>query len=192
MVTREPTPMSELLADKSTKGGNSPQSGGSAWAALTAPGAGPIWDKTAVEARFDPNQDSSKLGTAISKQVPLSDQYSLMAVERLERHPAGHHAGARHSRPRPTRSYETDQSAKLSTGDTGPSVAAGQSLSSSADKWLRKIGAAQKLFDGVPISGSVGETAQGVDQQEHQCGPQEKLVSGAFLGASCAFCPPRQ
>jgi len=99
MVTREPTPMSELLADKSTKGGNSPQSGGSAWAALTAPGAGPIWDKTAVEDRFDPNQDSSKLGTAISKQVPLSDQYSLMAVERLERHPAGHHAGARHSRP---------------------------------------------------------------------------------------------
>ena len=69
--------MSELLAEKAANGGNLPQSGGSAWAAITAPGAGPVWDKTAVEARVDPGAEQSKLGTSLSKSVPLSDQYSL-------------------------------------------------------------------------------------------------------------------
>ncbi|UCF54557.1 MAG: hypothetical protein JSV48_10075, partial [Bradyrhizobium sp.] len=34
-------------------------------------------------------------------------------------------------------------------------------LSSTDDKWLRKVGAEQKLFDDVTVSGSVGETPQG-------------------------------
>jgi hypothetical protein len=168
-VTREPATMSELLAEKSTNGGNLPQSGGSAWAAITAPGAGPIWDKIAVEARVDPNQEQSKLGTAISKQVPLSDQYSLTLSN-------GYNVTQQGVLPvpgiaaRPTRSYETDQSAKLSIGDTGASVTAGQTLSSTDDKWLRKIGAEQKLFDGVTVSGSVGETAQGATSKSITAG----------------------
>jgi hypothetical protein len=43
-------------------------------------------------------------------------------------------------------------------------------LSSADDKWLRKIGAEQKLFDGVSISGSVGETAQGVTNKSLTAG----------------------
>jgi hypothetical protein len=168
-VTREPATMSELLAEKSSNGGNLPQSGGSAWAAITAPGAGPIWDKTAVEARVDPNQEQSKLGTAISKQVPLSDQYSLTLSN-------GYNVTQQGIVPvpglatRPTRSYETDQAAKLSIGDTGTSVTAGRSLSSTDDRWLGKIGAEQKLGDGVTISGSVGETAQGVTNKSITAG----------------------
>src|SRR5206468_3633339 len=46
-VVREPTTMSELLSDKLANGGNAPQSSGTAWAAATAPGVGPIWDKAA-------------------------------------------------------------------------------------------------------------------------------------------------
>ena len=61
----------------------------------------------------------------------------------------------------PQRNTETDQSAKLSVGDTGTSFIAGRTLSSSDDKWLGKIGAEQKLFDGVTVSGSIGETAAG-------------------------------
>ncbi|MGE5157568.1 MAG: hypothetical protein ACM3OF_05405, partial [Gemmatimonas sp.] len=53
--------------------------------------------------------------------------------------------------------------AKLEIGDTGTSLVAGQSLSSSSDdKWLRTFGAEQKLADGVTISGAIGETAPGV------------------------------
>ena len=47
-VAREPTTMSELLAEKTANGGTVPQSSGTAFAAITAPGAGSIWDKTAV------------------------------------------------------------------------------------------------------------------------------------------------
>jgi hypothetical protein len=159
-VAPEPTTMSELLAEKSVNGGNLPQSGGTAWAAITAPGAGPVWDRTAVEARVDPNQEQSRLGTTISKSVPLDQQYSLTLQN-------GYNVTQQGIVPvpgivsRPTRSYETDQSAQLSITDTGTSVTAGQTLSSTDDKWLRRIGAEQKLLDGVSVSGSIGETSQG-------------------------------
>jgi hypothetical protein len=76
-VASEPRTMSELLAQKATNGGNLPQSSGSAWAAATAPGAGAIWDKTAVEARVDPGAEQSKLGASLIKSVPLSGDTSL-------------------------------------------------------------------------------------------------------------------
>ncbi|MBN8988228.1 MAG: hypothetical protein J0H42_08280 [Rhizobiales bacterium] len=151
----------ELLSEKLANGGSVPQSSGTAWAAITAPGVGSIWDKTSVEARIDPGADQSRLGTSLSKSLPLNEQYSLtlqngynliqqgfVPVPGIVNHPA--------------RSYETDQSARLSLTDTGTSFMAGQTLSSAEDKWLRRVGAEQRLFDGITISGSVGETPSGV------------------------------
>jgi hypothetical protein len=152
---------SQLLDEKLANGGNEPQSSGTAWAAITAPGVGPIWDKTAVEARVDPSQDQSKLGTSLSKSLPLNQQYSLTLQN-------GYNVIQQGIVPvpgipgRPVRNYETDQSVKLSIAETGTSFIAGQSLSSTEDKWLRKIGAEQKLFGGVSISGSIGETPLGI------------------------------
>jgi hypothetical protein len=160
-VTRQPTTLSELLSEKLANGGSEPQSSATAWAAITAPGVGSIWDKTAIEARVDPGQEQSKIGTSLSKSLPLNEQYSLtlqngyniiqqgiVPVPGLVAHPL--------------RNYETEQSAKLSIAETGTSFIAGQSLSSTDDRWLRKIGAEQKLFGGVSISGSIGETAFGI------------------------------
>jgi hypothetical protein len=136
------------------------QSSGTAWAAITAPGVGSIWDKTAIEARVDPGQEQSKLGTSLSKTVPLSEQYSLTLQN-------GYNVIQHGIMPVPgvtahsTRNYEVDRSAKLSITDTGTSFIAGQSLSSTDDKWLSKVGAEQKLFDGVTISGTIGETPLG-------------------------------
>ena len=70
----------------------------------------------------------------------------------------------------PARSYETDQSARLSIVDTGTSFIAGQTLSTSDDKWLRKVGAEQKLFEGVTISGSIGETPSGAASKSLSAG----------------------
>jgi len=159
-VTRQPSTMSELLSEKVANGGSEPQSSGTAWAAITAPGVGSIWDKTAVEARVDPSQDQSKLGTSLSKSLSLSDQYSLTLQN-------GYNVIQQGTVPVPglagrtTRNYETGQSAKLSIAETGTSFSAGQTLSSADDKWLRKIGAEQKLFGGVSISGSISETPLG-------------------------------
>jgi hypothetical protein len=70
----------------------------------------------------------------------------------------------------PSRNFQTEQSAKLSIADTGTSFIAGQSLSSTDDKWLRKIGAEQKLFDGVSVTGSIGETPLGVTNKSLSAG----------------------
>ncbi len=160
---------SEQLSEKLANGGSLPQSSGTAWAAITAPGVASIWDKTSVEARVDPGSEQSKLGTSLSKSLPLSEQYSLtlkngynliqqgiVPVPGIISHPA--------------RSYETDQSARLSIADTGTSLIAGQTLSTSDDKWLRKVGAEQKLFDGVTISGSIGETPSGAANKSLSAG----------------------
>ena len=168
-VIRQPTTMSELLSEKAANGGSEPQSSGTAWAAMTAPGIGSIWDKTAVEARVDPNQDKSKLGTSLSKSLPLNEQYSLTLQN-------GYNVIQQGLVPvpgiaaHPSRNYQTDQSAKLSIADTGTSFMAGQTLSTADDKWLRKIGAEQKLFDGVSISGSIAETPQGASNRSISAG----------------------
>jgi hypothetical protein len=160
---------SEALSEKLANGGNAPQSSATAWAAITAPGVASVWDKTAVEARLDPTQEQSKLGTSLSKSVPLSEQYSLTLAN-------GYNLIQQGIVPvpgivsRPVRSYETDASAKLSILDTGTSFMAGQTLSTNDDKWLRKIGAEQKLFDGVTVSGSVGETLTGATNKSISAG----------------------
>ena len=160
---------SEVLSEKLANGGSLPQSSGTAWAAITAPGVASIWDKTAVEAHVDPGSEQSKLGTTLSKSLPLSEQYSLTLQN-------GYNLIQQGIVPvpgivsRPARSYETDQSAKLSITDTGTSFMAGQTLSTNDDKWLRKVGAEQKLFDGVTISGSIGETAAGTANKSLSAG----------------------
>jgi hypothetical protein len=159
-VTPEPTTMAELVAEKAANGGAVPQSSGTAWAAITAPGAGSIWDKTAVEARIDPGQDQSKLGTSVSKSVPISEQYSLTLQDGYSMVQQGI-VPVPGMIAHPARNYETEQSAKLNADETSTSFTAGQTLSSNDGKWLRKFGAEQKLSDGVSLSGSVGETAQG-------------------------------
>ncbi|MGY3695939.1 hypothetical protein ACVIGA_006019 [Bradyrhizobium sp. USDA 3240] len=151
---------SEQLAERLANGGSLPQSGGSAWASVSAPGVASIWDKTSVEARVDPGADQSKIGTSLSKSVPLSEQYSLTLQ-------SGYNLIQQGFVPvpgiigNPSRSYDADQSARLSVTDSGTSITAGQTLSTSDDRWLRRVGAEQKLFDGVTVSGSVGETPQG-------------------------------
>jgi hypothetical protein len=160
---------SDLLRQKFASDAPPSQSTGTAWAAITAPGLGSIWDKTAVEARVDPSQEQSKLGTSLSKSLPLSEQYSLTLQN-------GYNVIQQGVVPvpgipgRPARNYETDQSARLSITDTGTSFIAGQTLSSADDRWLHKIGAEQKLFGDISISGSIGETTLGTSNKRLTAG----------------------
>jgi hypothetical protein len=169
-VTRPPQTMSEILSEKAANGGNVARDSGSAWAAITAPGVGSVWDKTSVEARVDPTQDQSKLGTSLSKSLPLGDQYSLTLQNGYNVIQQGTPAIPGIAGRPTNRNYEVDRSAKLSITDTGTSLIAGQSLSSADDKWLGKIGAEQKLFGGVTISGSIGETVQGTANKSLSAG----------------------
>ena len=167
-VARQGTTTSEQLSERLANGGSLPQSGGSAWASITAPGVASVWDKTSVEARVDPGADQSKIGTSLSKQVPLSDGYSVTLQNGINMTQQGV-VPVPGIVSRPTRSYDADQSAKLSVNDTGTSITAGQT-STFDDKWLRRVGAEQKLLDGVTVSGSIGETAQGTTSKSISAG----------------------
>jgi hypothetical protein len=167
VARQQPSSAGEALQQKITTGEQ--QSAGSAWAAMTAPGVGSIWDRTAIDARIDPSQEQSRFGTSLSKSVPLGEQTSLslqngssVTQQGIAAIPGitGHQA----------RNYAMDQSARLSLADTGTSFVAGQTLSSADDKWLRKIGAEQKLFGGVSVSGSIGETLQGTANKSISAG----------------------
>jgi hypothetical protein len=165
-VVRQPATLAELLAEKATNGGSEPQSSGTAWASVSAPGVGSIWDKTTVEARIDPSQDQGKLGTSLSKSLTLSQQYSLSLQNGYSMTqgfaPLPGSAGRT--------SYGTEQSAKLGITDTGTSFSAGQTLSTADDKWLRKIGAEQKIVGGFNISGSIAETPLGIANKSVSAG----------------------
>lgn len=165
-VVRQPSTLSELLAEKAANGGNEPQSSGTAWASATAPGVGSIWDKTTVEARVDPSQDQGKLGTSLSKSLTLGEQYSLTLQNGYNMTqglaPIPGSAGRA--------IYGTEQSAKLGITDTGTSFSAGQTLSTVDDRWLRKIGAEQKIVGGFNISGSIAETPLGIPNKSVSAG----------------------
>lgn len=165
-VVRQPQTLAELLAEKATNGGNEPQSSGTAWASASAPGVGSIWDKTTVEARIDPSQDQGKVGTSLSKSLTLSEQYSLSLQNGyiMTQGFAPTPGSAGHS------IYGTEQSARFGITDTGTSFSAGQSLSTADDKWLRKIGAEQKIVGGVNISASIAETPLGISNKSVTAG----------------------
>ena len=163
------TTSADLLRQKISPNAAPENSSGSAWAAITAPGVGSLWDKTSVEARVDPGSEQGKLGTSISKSVPLSDAYSLTLQNRYDVIQQGL-VPVPGIPAHPSRNTETDQSARLAIGDTGTSFTAGRTLSSSDDKWLGKVGAEQKLFEGVTISGSIGETPGGATNKSFSAG----------------------
>jgi hypothetical protein len=165
-VVRQPSTLAELLAEKASNGGNDPQSSGTAWATVSAPGVGSIWDKTAVEARVDPAQDQGKLGASLSKSLAFGDQYSLTLQN-------GYNVTQGFA-PMPGATghaiYGTEQSARLGITDTGTSFSAGQTMSTVDDKWLRKIGAEQKIVGGFNISGSIAETPLGIANKSISAG----------------------
>ena len=146
------------------------QSAGSAWAGMTAPGVGTIWDKTTFEARINPSTDQTTFGTAISKSLPLgSNQYALSMqsgynlIQQGHTPLAGLTGGA-------TSNLAIDNSAKLDFLGTGTSLMAGQTLSTADDRWLGHVGAEQKLFGGVSVTGSISETAEGYAERSLKAG----------------------
>ncbi len=161
--------MADSLSDKMLSGETPKSSTGTAWATMTGPGLPHIWDKTAVDLSMDGGSDQGKLSTTLSRSVPIAgDAYSLILQNAY-----------RLSQPAPTpltssaesRTLEIERSAKFSVNQTGTSVVAGQTLSSNDDKWLGRVGAEQKLFGDVTVTGSVNETLRG---------PANKALTAGF------------
>jgi hypothetical protein len=144
--------------DQSLAGAVPDQSTGTAWATVTAPGLeAPFgWDKTSIETRIDPSQGQSKLGTTLSRAVPVGEDISLTVQNGVSvTRPLPNAAGQGHS-------WASSQALRFNVLPTDTSVSVGADVSSTDDKWLRTLSAEQKLFGGpVSVTGSVSETPAG-------------------------------
>ncbi len=166
--------------EKLLPGAAAHSSSGAAWASVTAPAldAPAGWDKATIDARFDSLNDERKLGTTISKSVPLNDRFSVTLQNGYSMtqsqatistvtgpgtiggtHPYG-----------TSQSFSSDNMAKLNLLPTGTSLSVGTAMSTIDEKWLRSIGAEQKLFDGISVKGSVSETATGAPDRSISAG----------------------
>jgi hypothetical protein len=152
-------PAVEFQPEQLLAGAVPDQSTGVAWANVNAPGLDmPLgWDKTVIETRLDPSQEQGKLGTILSRSVPVGENFAVtlqngVSVTRTLPSPA---------QP-PSQIWASSQALQLNLLPTDTSVSLGTSVSSTDDKWLRSLSAEQKLFGGpFSVTGSVSETASG-------------------------------
>ena len=134
------------------------QSSGVAWATVTAPGLTSALglDKAAVETRLDPSQEEGKVGTTLSRSVPVGDEVSVTLQNGVSM------TRTLPTVPAPSHSWASSQALRFNILPTDTSVAVGADLSSTDDKWLRNLSAEQKLFGGpFNVTGAVSETAEG-------------------------------
>ena len=144
----------QLLADSVQE-----QSTGVAWANVTAPGLeSPLgWDKTSIETRLDPAQEQGKVGTTLSRSVPIGSDVSVTlqngySVTRTLPSPA----------TAASQSWATSQALRFNLLPTDTTLSLGAAISSSEEKWLRSLSAEQKLFGGpLNVTGAVSETGAG-------------------------------
>ena len=126
---------------------------------MTAPGLDTAlsWDKAAIETRLDPSQEQGKLGTTLSRSVPVSDDVALTLQNGVSVTRTLPSAG----QP-PSHSWASSQAVRFNILPTDTTVSLGADISSADEKWLRTLSAEQKLFGGpVSVTGSVSETPAG-------------------------------
>jgi hypothetical protein len=156
--TKPAIPAATFQPEPLTAGAVPDQSTGVAWATVTAPGMqAPLgWDQTSIETRIDPSQERSKLGTTLSRAVPLGDDVALTWQNGISMtHSLPNASGQAHG-------WASSQALRFNFLPTDTSVSLGADISSSDDKWLRTLSAEQKLLGGpFSVTGSVSETAAG-------------------------------
>jgi hypothetical protein len=155
-------------------------SSGAAWANLTAPGPVPLaWDKTSVDARVDPLHEQSRLGTTLSRTVPIDKNMSMTlqngyaVTQSLTNTPVQQpfdpfaipaprpSPGAGNVMPAP-QIWSNEDAVRLNLSSTGTTLSVGAKVQSTDEHWLRSLSAEQKLFDGpISVTGALTETPTG-------------------------------
>jgi hypothetical protein len=156
---REGTPHAEVRPGHGLPGARPEQAVGVAWANITAPGL-MAWDKTALETRVDPYQQT-RVGMTLSRSMPVNSDVSLTLQNSfawiqplLEGAPiVAHGSSGQVEGSHAVRFTFLPLHTTLSVGATG---------STAEDGWRRSLSAEQRLFGGpVSITGAVSETATG-------------------------------
>jgi hypothetical protein len=136
------------------------QTVGVAWATITAPGL-MAWDRTAIETRIDPYQES-RLGVTLSRSMPVGSDVSMTLQNSLAWSQAllqeapilAHGSGAQ--------VVEEKHAVRFTFLPADTTLSIGASHSNAEDGWRRSLSAEQRLFGGpVSITGTVSESATG-------------------------------
>lgn len=155
------------------------QGSGSVWTNMTLPGA-------SVETRAEAQGQQEKLGTKLSKSIPVGSDLSVTlqngfsVTHTLPAASAAASGGVPPSVDTPgaqtatTSVYSTDRAARLKVLSTGTSFSAGATTSSADNKWLRTFSAEQKLIGPLNVTGSVSETASGEMNKSFTAGFKRK------------------
>jgi hypothetical protein len=157
---REGTPHADIRPGHALPGAMPEQTVGVAWANVTAPGL-MAWDKTAIETRLDPYQQS-RFGVILSRSVPVGSDVSLTLQNAfawtqplLQGAPIVAHGSSAHV-------VEGSHAVRFTFLPTDMTLSIGATGSSAEDGWRRSLSAEQRLFGGpVSITGAVSETATG-------------------------------
>ena len=158
---REGTPNADVRPGHGLPGTMPEQTVGVAWANVTAPGL-MAWDRTAIETRIDPYQQS-RFGVTLSRSVPVGSDMSLTLQNAfawtqplLQGAPIvahgsnGHVVEGKSRRPLHLPAARTRR------------CRSARPASSAEDGWRRSLSAEQRLFGGpVSVTGAVSETATG-------------------------------
>ena len=160
-------PAADLQPDQLVAGAIPDQSTGVAWASVTAPGLdSPLgWDKTTIETRVDPSHEQGKLGTTLSRSVPVGENFSVTlqnGVSVTRTLPSMAQPTSQTSSQTSSQTWASSQALRFNILPTDTTLSVGANISSTDDKWLRTLSAEQKLFGGpFSITGAVSETAAG-------------------------------
>jgi hypothetical protein len=157
---RDVTPYADLRLERWLPGGLSQQTVGVAWANVTAPGL-MAWDKTSVETRVDPYQQS-RFGVTLSRSMPAGDDVSVTLQNGfawvqplLEGVPTVAHGSNANV-------VEENHAVRFTFLPMSTTLSIGAAASSADERWLRSLSAEQRLFGGpLSITGAVSETATG-------------------------------
>jgi hypothetical protein len=156
---RDATPNSEMRPGHWPPGMMPEQTVGVAWANVTAPGL-MVWDRSAIETRVDPYQQT-RFGVTLSRSVPVGSDVAVTLQNGfawtqplLQGAPIVAHGGSN--------VVEGNHAVRFTLVPADTTLSIGATGSTAEDGWRRSLSAEQRLFGGpVSITGGVSETSTG-------------------------------
>jgi hypothetical protein len=141
-----------------------------AWASVTVPGL------ASIDARVDPGKEQSKLGTTLSRSLPLGSTYSVTLqntfalTETLGSTPTAPAISSAATPALPAQVWSTDRLVKFNIHSTGTTLAAG-TFSSTADYITHnKLSAEQKLFGPLSVTTAVTDVGAATSSKSISAG----------------------
>ena len=131
------------------------RSTGAVWGSMSGPGVAPvIFDKTTVDARFDPGQEKGEIAATLSRTVPLSGTVSVTLQDKYSVTQSLQSAGATPQPPGGSL-LQSDRSVRLNLAPTSTTLSAGVVTSNADNQWHNKLRAEQQILGPLNVTTSI-------------------------------------